>query len=129
MIFVNLPIDSVKRSEDFFTRLGFEFNREFCDEQTLCVTVADNIFVMLLERPFFKTFVDTEISDAHRATEVLNCLTAGSREEIDEMLRTAVAAGGSVCKEPTELGGMYGGSFRDPDGHVWELIHSDQAAA
>ncbi len=129
MIFVNLPVRSVARSRAFFTRLGFAFNPEFCDEDVLCMVVEANIFVMMLEWSRFRDFVDGEIADAHRTTEVLTCLTAGSRAEIDDMVRRAIEAGGRSWKEPMEDGPMYGHSFQDLDGHVWELIHTEQPQA
>jgi uncharacterized protein len=129
MIFVNLPVRSVRRSRAFFTRLGFRFNPEFCDDDVLCMVVDDNIFVMMLEWSRFRDFVNGEIADAHRATEVLTCLSAASRTEIDDMVHRAVEAGGRPWKEPMQDGPMYGHSFQDPDGHVWELIHMEQRAA
>lgn len=128
MIFVNLPVKSVGESRTFFSRLGFDFNAEFSDENVLCMVVDDNIFVMLLEETRFREFVNGDIADAHTTTEVLTCLSAGSRTEIDEMVRTAIEAGGKPWKEPMEEGPMYGHSFQDLDGHVWELIHMEQRA-
>jgi len=129
MIFVNLPVRSVRRSREFFTRLGFAFNPDFSDDHVLCMVVDDNIFVMMLEWSRFRDFVNGEIADAHRTTEVLTCLSAGSRAEIDDMVRRAVEAGGRPWKAPMQDGPMYGHSFQDLDGHVWELIHMEQPAA
>jgi predicted lactoylglutathione lyase len=128
MIFVNLPVRSIEASRQFFGRLGFGFNPQFSDEHVGCMVVDDNIFVMLLEEARFKDFVNGEVCDAHQATEVLTCLSAASREEIDATVRTALEAGGKPWKEPLQEGPMYGWSFQDPDGHVWELIHMEQPA-
>ncbi|MFR9729022.1 VOC family protein [Saccharopolyspora sp. MS10] len=123
MIFVNLPVQDVRRSKAFFAELGFEFDDEFSDEKTLCVVVEENIMVMLLERDRFAEFINGDIADP-ATTEVLNCLSVDTREGVDELVAKAVAAGGSAWKPSSEMGPMYGGSFRDPDGHVWELVHS-----
>jgi len=128
MIFVNLPVKSVSESRTFFGRLGFDFNPEFSDDHVLCMVVDDNIFVMLLEETRFRDFVNGDIADAHTTTEVLTCLSARSRAEIDDTVRAAIAAGGKPWKEPMEQGPMYGHSFQDLDGHVWELIHMEQPA-
>jgi uncharacterized protein len=128
MIFVNLPVKSVDASRTFFAKLGFDFNPQFSDEHVACMVVADNIFVMLLEEVRFRDFVNGEIADAHTTTEVLTCLSASSREEIDQTVRTAIEAGGRPWKQPMNEGAMYGGSFQDLDGHVWELIHMDGSA-
>jgi uncharacterized protein len=126
MIFVNLPVKSVRESRAFFGRLGFDFNPEFSDDDVLCMVVDDNIFVMLLEEGRFRDFVNGDVADAHTTTEVLTCLSAGSRAEIDETVRAAIEAGGKPWKEPMARGPMYGHSFQDLDGHVWELIHMEQ---
>jgi hypothetical protein len=128
-IFVNLPIADMERSKKFFGALGFSFNPQFTNEQGACMVIADNIFAMLLVKPFFRTFIDTEIVDAREATEVLVCLSCASREEVDELVRKAVAAGGKPHRQPQDHGFMYGHGFHDPDGHVWELVHMDPNAA
>ncbi|OKI09509.1 glyoxalase [Streptomyces sp. CB02923] len=126
MIFVNLPVKDVAVSRDFFTRLGFEFNPQFSDEQTLCVVVEDNICVMLLQEARFQEFINGDISDAAKTKEVLTCLSCDSREEADTLLSKALAAGATPWKPAMEAGPMYGVSFQDPDGHVWELMHMAQ---
>ncbi|NTJ43360.1 VOC family protein [Agrobacterium larrymoorei] len=128
MIFVNLPVKNIETSKVFFTALGFSFNPEYSDDRTLCMIVEKNIFVMLLQEERFRDFINGDISDAKSSTEVLTCLSASSREEIDTMLATAFASGGSEWKPVQDHGFMYGGSFQDPDGHVWELVHMTEQA-
>lgn len=128
MIFINLPVKNIEISKAFFTALGFSFNPEYSDERTLCMIVEKNIFVMLLQEERFRDFINGEIADSFQTKEVLNCLSASSREEIDTMLATALASGGSEWKPVQDHGFMYGGSFKDPDGHVWELVHMTQQA-
>lgn len=123
MIFVNLPVKNIETSRAFFTTLGFTFNPEYSDDRTLCMIVEENIFVMLLQEECFRDFINGDIADAKRSTEVLTCLSAGSREEIDRMIEAALASGGSHWKPIQDHGFMYAGSFQDPDGHVWELVH------
>jgi hypothetical protein len=127
-IFVNLPIANMERSKAFFGALGFTFNPQFTNEQGACMVIADNIFAMLLVKPFFQTFVDTDIADATRVTEVLTCLSCASREEVDELVKKAVAAGGKPHRQPQDHGFMYSHGFHDPDGHVWELVYMDPNA-
>jgi predicted lactoylglutathione lyase len=127
-IFVNLPVKDLVRSVAFFTRLGFKFNAQFTDETATCMIVSDDIFVMLLTHPKFKSFTPKEICDATKSTEVLVCLSAESRDEVNEMVRKAVAAGGTTYSEPQDHGFMYGHGFQDPDGHIWELIYMEPSA-
>jgi uncharacterized protein len=120
-IFVNLPVNDLKKSKAFFAGLGFTFNAQFTDETAACMIVSDDIFVMLLTRPKFKSFTPREICDATKSTEVLVCLSTESRQKVDELVRKAVAAGGKPHQEPQDHGFMYGHGFQDLDGHIWEL--------
>ena len=128
MIFVNLPVKSVTASRDFFGALGFTFNEQFCSADTACMVIEENIFAMLLEHERFQDFIIGEISDAAKATEVLTCLSADSRAQVDDTLAKALAAGAKPWKPILDMGPMYGCSFQDLDGHVWELMYMDQPA-
>jgi uncharacterized protein len=127
MIFVNLPVADLDRSVDFFTRLGFEFNERFSDENATCMTVSEQACVMLLVRPFFATFTTKELA-AHDTTEAILAVSAESRADVDSLVDTALAHGGAVVKEPSDGGYMYGRSFYDLDGHAWEVMWMDPAA-
>jgi predicted lactoylglutathione lyase len=126
MIFVNLPVKDLKAAKEFFTELGFEFNSEFTDDKCACMVVDQNIYVMLLVEERFRDLINGEISDATTTTEVLTCLSADSKEYIDGTVAKAIAAGGKPWKPTFEEGPMYGGSFQDLDGHVWELMYMEQ---
>lgn len=128
-IFVNLPVHDLNQSIAFFSRLGFRFNPQFTDETATCMIVSDDIFVMLLTEEKFRTFTPNEICNARQFTEVLICLSVESRARVDDLVREAVAAGGNIYKPAQDLGFMYGHGFQDPDGHIWELVYMDPAAA
>jgi predicted lactoylglutathione lyase len=127
-IFVNLPVKDLNKSKEFFTKLGFTFNPQFTDDKAACLIIGENIYAMLLVEPFFKTFTKKEICDAKRNTEVLLAIDAPSREKVDEMVKKAVEAGGSIYMEPQDYGWMYGHSFADLDGHQWEVFYMDESA-
>lgn len=127
-IFVNLPVKDLKRSIDFFTELGYTFDPQFSDETATCMVVSDDIFVMLLTRERFGEFAPNAVADAAKSTEVLVALSCDSREDVDQTIRKAVAAGGSTFSEPQDYGFMYGHSFQDPDGHVWEFFFMEPSA-
>jgi uncharacterized protein len=124
-IYVNLPIRNMERSKVFFSNLGFAFNPQFTNEQGACMVVADDIFVMLLVESFFQTFTKKPVADATKSTEVLLCLSCSSRTEVDELVRKALAAGGTSPNPPQDHGLIYGHGFTDLDGHVWELMHME----
>jgi predicted lactoylglutathione lyase len=125
-LFVNLPVQDLDRSVEFFTTLGFAFNPDFTDETATCMIVADNIFVMLLTRAKFATFAPNPICDARTSTEVLLALSQPSRSAVDELVARAVAAGGTTYNQPQDHGFMYGHGFQDLDGHIWEVFHMAQ---
>lgn len=128
MIFVNLPVKDLQASTAFFAELDFAFNPDFSDDSAACMVVDENIFVMLLVEDRFRDFVNGEVSDATKATEVITCLSADSRQQVDQTVARAIAAGGRSWKPAMEEGPMYGGSFQDLDGHVWELVHMESPA-
>ena len=127
-IFVNLPVKNLDRSVEFFTKLGFSFNAQFTDETATCMVVSEDIFVMLLTEAKFKEFTPNPICDATKSTEVLVCLSSQSREEVDKMIRNAVAAGGTTYNEPQDYGFMYSHGFQDLDGHIWETMFMETSA-
>jgi predicted lactoylglutathione lyase len=127
-IFVNLPVKNLDASIEFFNQLGFTFDPRFTDETATCMIVGESIFVMLLTEEKFQSFTPKPICDATQSTEVLVCLTRESRAEVDDMVRKAVAAGGSTYNQPQDHGFMYGHGFQDLDGHIWELIHMEAGA-
>ncbi len=127
-IFVNLPVKNLDRSVEFFTKLGFSFNAQFTDETATCMVVSEDIFVMLLTEAKFKEFTPNPICDATKSTEVLVCLSSESREEVDKMIRNAVAAGGTTYNEPQDYGFMYSHGFQDLDGHIWEIMFMEPSA-
>jgi len=124
-IFVNFPVRDLNRSIEFFTKLGFTFDPNFTDQNTTCMIVGDNIFVMLLVESFFKTFTPKALCDTKKNTEVIVCLSLDSRRKVDEMVRKAVAAGGTTPNQAKDHGFMYGHGFQDLDGHLWELIYME----
>jgi uncharacterized protein len=124
-IFVNLPVKDLGKSMEFFKKLGFSFNPQFTDETAACMVLGENNYVMLLTNEKFKEFTPKEICDATRSTEVLVALSCENRPRVDELVRTALAAGGSTYNEPRDYGFMYTHGFQDLDGHIWELFHMD----
>lgn len=124
-IFVNLPVKDLKKSMAFFDKLGFKNNPQFTDDTAACMVISDDIFLMILTEPKFKSFTPKSIADAAKSTEVLVALSRESRAEVDALVRTAVANGGSTYAEPKDYGFMDQHGFQDPDGHIWELFWMD----
>ena len=128
-VYVNLAVEDLQRSIDFFTALGFSFNPAFTDESATCMILGDDTFVMLLVKSRFKDFIPKEICDSASRTEVIVAVSAESRAEVDELVEKAFAAGGSPSMDKMNMGFMYAWSFQDPDGHLWEVMYMDPDAA
>ena len=126
-IFVNLAVEDLDRAIEFFTKLGFLFDKRFTDETATCMIVSEEAFVTLLTKDRFKDFTGKQIADSRKETEAILSLSAESREGVDQLVHTALEAGGSPAKEPMEMGNMYGWSFQDPDGHLWEVVWLDMS--
>ena len=130
MIFVNLPVGDLAQSRSFLEALGAVNEPKFTDETAACMTLSDSIHVMLLTHDKFSQFTPRPIADAKTGSEVLLCLSESSRESVDSTLERAVAAGGTADPSPKQdYGVMYGRSVADPDGHIWEVMWMDPAAA
>jgi predicted lactoylglutathione lyase len=127
-IFVNLPVKDLNKTMAFFTQLGFGFNQQFTDEKAACMVISEDILVMLLTEPFFKTFTKKEVADAAKTTEAIICLSADSRADVDALVAKAMNAGGTTHNAPQDHGFMYGHGFQDLDGHLWEVMWMDPAA-
>lgn len=122
-IFVNLPVENLDRAVGFFTALGYSFNPQFTDENATCMILGENIFVMLLVEPFFGTFTDKTLCDAHASTEAIVCVSVDSRQAVDALIDKALAAGGREPKPAQDHGFMYQRGYEDLDGHLWEVVH------
>ena len=130
MIFVNLPVADLAKSRGFLEALGATNEPKFTDETAACMQLSDSIFVMLLTHDKFRQFTPRPIADAKAGSEVLLCLSADSRESVDTAVSRAEAAGGTADPAPKQdYGVMYGRSVADPDGHIWEIMWMDPAAA
>lgn len=130
MIFVNLPVTDLPASMCFYEAVGFTNNPAFTNEQAAAMAWSETICVMLLTHGFWKTFTSKAIVNAKESAQVMLCISRDSREEVDAIIEQAAAAGGVVHPKPAqELGFMYSRNFEDPDGHVWEPMWMDPAAA
>jgi predicted lactoylglutathione lyase len=128
-IFVNLPVQDLPRSVEFFGKLGYRFDPRFTDPNATCMIIGDGIFAMLLVEPYLRTFTPKPIADARRNTEAIVALSHESRDEVDRIVNDALAGGARRYSEPKDHGFMYQWGFEDLDGHLWEHFWMDPAAA
>jgi hypothetical protein len=131
MIFVNLPVADVAASTRFYEAIGCTKDERFSQEGVASAMVwSETISFMILAHDFFRTFTPKPIADSHASTEVLICLSRDSRAEVDAIVEAAAAAGGKAdIRDKQDMGFMYSRAFEDPDGHVFEPMWMDAAAA
>ncbi|MEE1612908.1 VOC family protein [Microvirga sp. CF3016] len=130
LIFVNLPVADLPKSIAFYEALGAVKNEQFTDHTAACMVFSETIHAMLLTHDKFREFTPKKIANAKETSEVLICLSADSRDKVDATLAKAMAAGGRGDPGPKQdFGFMYGRSFEDLDGHIWEVMWMDIAAA
>jgi uncharacterized protein len=129
MIFVNLPVHDLQKAKVFYAAIGATNNPQFSDDTSSCMVLSETINVMLLTHAKWAAFTTKKISDAHAASEVMLALSCDSRDAVDATTEAAGKAGGVADSNPKQDHGfMYGRSFEDPDGHVWEVVWMDPSA-
>jgi predicted lactoylglutathione lyase len=130
MLFVNLPVTDLARSIAFYQAVGATKNDQFSDHTAACMVVSETIYVMLLTHPKFASFTSRQIPDARTTCQVMLALSKDGKAEVDDAVRSAATAGGAADPNPPQdLGFMYGRSYADPDGHIWEVFWMDPKAA
>ena len=128
MIFVNIPVTDVARSRKFYEALGYKINEQFSDPTAACVVVSDAIYFMILNHEKFASFATKPLADPAKTTSVLVALSQDSRAAVDTITEAALKAGGTEPKPANDMGFMYGRTFHDPDGNVFEPMWMDPAA-
>ena len=130
MIFVNLPVSDLKRATAFYEAVGAVKNPQFSDETASCMVFSDTIHAMLMTHDKYRHFTSKKIVDAKTSSQVLLCISADSRAEVDDIVGKAGVAGGEIDPSPVdEYDFMYGRSFEDPDGHMWGISWMDAEGA
>lgn len=129
MLFLNIPVADLERSKRFFAKLGFGYDPTFTDDTAACMPIGEQAFVMLLSREKFAEFAKLPIADPTTHTLALYCFSVSSRDEVDAVSAAAIAAGGREADGPEDYGFMYVRSFFDLDGHGWQVMWMDPAAA
>lgn len=129
MLFVTLPVADLERSKAFFAELGFGFDPMFSDDSAACMLVGEDAFVMLGTREKFAELSKLPVGDATTHALALYCFSVASRDEVDAVSAAALAAGGREADGAEDLGFMYSRSFFDLDGHGWQVMWMDPAAA
>lgn len=126
-IWLNLPVKDVAKAKDFFWKIGFSFNEQHDTPSSTCMVVGESHFVvMLFEESLFASFSQNSLTDTKSSSEVLISIDAESKEDVDELAKKVIEAGGNIFSPPAESQGwMYGFGFADLDGHRWNVLFMD----
>lgn len=124
-IYVNLPVKDLAVSRAFWASLGFTFNEQYSDKKALCMVLNDGvIYAMLIQHDFFATFTNRPIANS-TTTQVLMAIEVDSKQQVADLVTTALQNGATRYREATDHGWMFYDSFADPDGHQWEILFTD----
>jgi len=129
-LIVNLPVRDLAQATRFFAAMGFSFNERLANENINALVINDDSYVLLVVESFFKTIIQQakkSIADATTSEAILQ-LGVDSRQQVDALVDKALAAGGQPAREPNDQGFLYGRSFQDLDGHLWDVFYMDLAA-
>jgi uncharacterized protein len=127
-IAVNLPVRDLPRSTRFFGALGFPSDKRLANENMEAHAISDDIYVILVTDSHFKSITKKENPDTAATCEAIVQLQVESRDRVNELADKALAAGALPANEPNDQGFVYGRSFRDLDGHHWDLFCIDPGA-
>lgn len=126
-IYLNLPVADLKKSMDFYTKIGFTNNPDFTDDKAAAMVLSDEIGLMLLSHDRFADFTSKQIADLSSSTSAIYAIQVNSIEEMNQIADAAMANGGRIFNEPQDNGFMQQRSFQDPDGHLWEAFFMDMS--
>ena len=134
---ITLAVAALERSLAFYRGLGFESRGIVGTEWTDEITGANGAVAMLDLRGGLLLNLYSRDDLAKDAAIPVGPPQSGefslaqlvrSRDEVDEVLEQAASAGATVTPAHERPWGIYSGYFRDPDGHLWEIIwHPDRA--
>ena len=128
-LYVQLPVADLERSTAFFAQLGFRCDPMSGDGTSACLLVGEQAAIMLLGHETFAQYAHLPTGDPTTHAQALYCFGVSTREEVDTVADAALAAGASEADGPEDHGFLYTRSFVDLDGHPWQVMWMDPAAA
>lgn len=122
-VIVSLPVSDLDRSLRFYQD-GLGLPTPDVDAVGI-VFEMPNLSLFLIEYGEYEKYTSragiTLRNVPTKGACIISC-AIGSKDELDDTLARAVAAGGSAPLPAGEHDGSYTGYFSDPDGHLWELV-------
>lgn len=124
-IFINLPVENVEKSMDFYIQLGFSNKTLFSDDQQKCMVWSEQIYVMLISQEKFKTYSGKTISGKKNNIDAYFTLPVESLDAVNAIVDRGLKAGGTEPMSMIDEGFMQIRKIEDFDGHTWDIIYMD----
>lgn len=119
-IYLNLMVNDLPKTQEFFRSMGLGFDDSYSDEQAVALVISENFYAMLHTGESIARFSKKTFIANREQSEVLISMQVDTREEVDRLMEKALAAGGTEHKATEDHGFMYIRCFEDLDGHIWE---------
>ncbi len=125
MIWANLAVTDLERTQKFYTELGFKPNNPHSSNELVSFFFGENEFVIHF---FLKNIIERNLNtmnfgDPQSSNEIIFTLSAESKEQVNSWAKEVKNAGGTIVSEPESFGeNYYGFVFADPDGHKFNVF-------
>jgi predicted lactoylglutathione lyase len=121
---ITLAVVDLKKSIAFYKDgLGLQTQGIAAEGQDhVLFELQNNLSLVLYLRTEFDK-VANQSNTSQRVPGVILSHAADTKEEVDSILKNATEAGGTLLPhQPKEFDWGYSGHFKDPDGHIWEIV-------
>lgn len=125
MIWANLAVTNLERTQKFYTELGFKPNNPHTSDELVSFFFGENEFVIHF---FLKNIIERNLKtmnfgDPQDSNEIIFTLSADNKTQVDDWAQEVKNAGGTIISEPESFGEhYYGFVFADPDGHKFNVF-------
>lgn len=132
MIWANLGVESVERTQEFYQELGFKLNGNPSEELVSFFFSDNNFIIHFFKKDRLKKSLEGELSDLSKGNEIIFSLSVDTKAEYDKWIEQIKKAGGKIYfdsnndrKELYDKNAYYVCVFADPDGHKFNLLYNE----
>lgn len=126
MVWANLAVADLKRTQQFYTALGFKPNNPHSSNELVSFFVGENDFIIhfFLKNIMEANLKNVKFGDLQSPNEIIFTLSAETKDQVDQWADEVQKAGGKIISEPEDFGNnYYGFVFADPDGHKFNVFY------
>lgn len=125
MIWANLAVANLERTQKFYEVLGIKPNNPHTSNDLVSFFFGENDFIIhfFLKNILESNVKDVNFGDSQISNEIIFTISAESKEQADQWANEVESAGGTIVSKPTSFGNnYYGFVFADPDGHKFNVF-------